>query len=77
MNDSSRSDLGFRQVKACKCGHLAGWYERVVYSATLILTPEGMSDACEYTHCRGGKRKYCLECKRDITHLIQPKEEVE
>lgn len=74
--------MGYRgedcvQVTACRCGKIHGWWERRVQNYRLVFHADGtFADAAgldEDTYERGGVRKFCAECDRDITDRVVPK----
>lgn len=67
-----------QQVAPCpRCGHLGGWYEKRVCKYTQIFEADGEAfDATDMTRVRGGDRRYCNECNRDITEQVQPVEQL-
>ncbi len=57
-----------------KCKSDEGYYEQMVVSFTQEIDFDGEPiDASEFQRVRGGKRKYCLNCNKDITKHF-PKE---
>lgn len=58
------------QIKACKCGEFCGWFEKRITQREQYYDEIGTAWTSEELNERGGKRKYCPECKRDITKLI-------
>jgi len=65
-----------KQIKPCPwCGNKSGWFEKHVTSGQQYFYADGQpSHFCdEYT--RGGKRKYCADCNRDITSIIKGRHE--
>jgi len=62
-----------QQVAPCpKCGSTAGWYEKRVCKYIQFFEPNGDSlDAGNMERVRGGDRRFCLSCSRDITDQIQ------
>lgn len=62
-----------QQVAPCpKCGALDGWYEKRVCKYTQIFEANGEAfDASDMTRVRGGDRRYCNGCDRDITEQVQ------
>lgn len=61
------------QIAPCKCGHHAGWFEKrcVSYEQYFDETGEATHASDILAASRGGVRKYCCECSRDITRLIK------
>ena len=59
-----------RQIKPCVCGNWSGWFEKRVTQRLQFFDENGGAWASEGLNERGGKRKYCPDCKRDITHLV-------
>jgi hypothetical protein len=51
---------------------MGGWYEKRVCKYTQIFEADGKPfDAGDMTRVRGGDRRYCNECNRDITEQVQ------
>ncbi|OKS78775.1 hypothetical protein PsaNZ64_00395 [Pseudomonas syringae pv. actinidiae] len=63
----------FKQVAACpRCGQLAGWYEKRVCKYIQLFEVDGEAvDASNMERVRGGDRRYCAGCHKDITGQIQ------
>jgi hypothetical protein len=60
------------QVEPCpKCKALAGWYEHRRQSGRAYFYTTGEITHYVEGHTWHGPRKYCVECDRDITHLIR------
>ncbi len=61
------------QVSPCrKCNSLSGWYEKRICKYTQIFEANGDAfDACNMVRVRGGDRRFCVQCHRDITDLVQ------
>ena len=59
-----------KQIKPCKCGAFAGWYEKRITQRQQFYDQNGEAWNSEALNERGGKRKYCAECSRDITGKI-------
>ena len=59
-----------KQVKPCKCGQKAGWFEKRVHYGEQYFDENGNASHWVDTNSRGGLRAYCSECGRDITNLI-------
>lgn len=62
-----------RQVAPCpKCGALDGWFEKRVCKYNQIYEASGeVFDATNMERIRGGERKFCNSCDRDITEQVQ------
>lgn len=63
------------QIAPCRCGKLAGWFEKRIVAYEQFYLPDGEASHASdilLAH-RGGVRKYCFECNRDITKLIVEK----
>ena len=60
-----------RQIKKCSCGRKDGWCEHLVHSGLQYYDENGFVLSWEGTTTRGGKRKYCMQCDRDITRLVR------
>jgi hypothetical protein len=60
------------QTAPCpKCGHTDGWYCKIVMSYEQYYTPDGVSDSYEGKNSRGGNKKFCAHCGKDITRIIK------
>ncbi len=58
-------------MRCPKCKGTMGYYEKIIMSYQQYFTFNGDIDfASENTRIKGGKRKYCAECDRDITIFI-------
>ncbi|MDU4254568.1 hypothetical protein [Pseudomonas sp.] len=62
-----------QQVASCpRCNLLSGWYEKRVCKYRQIFDPDGTPfDTSNMERISGGARRYCIECDRDITELVQ------
>lgn len=62
------------QTAPCpKCKAFNGWFEKRVQSYRQYFDLNGnATHATDEGFNRGGKRKYCSECGREITDLIKP-----
>lgn len=73
--DSGRGEVStMKMIKPCtNCGYQNGWFEKIQHSYEQYYDENG-----EATHAadsgrakgRGGRRKYCYECRTDITRLV-------
>lgn len=72
MNDGPLTQLN--QVAPCpRCGALDGWYEKRVCKYVQMFDAEGEPyDATNMERVRGGDRRYCMGCQKDITAQVQP-----
>lgn len=61
-----------QQVAPCpKCGASNGWFEKRVCKYTQIFEADGEAfDATNMERVRGGDRRYCNHCERDITEQV-------
>jgi len=61
-----------KQAKPCpRCKEAHGWFEKRVITGTQFFMPDGDISHFNDESSRGGRRKYCAQCSRDITKLIQ------
>lgn len=62
-----------QQVAACpRCGALEGWYEKRVCKYLQMFEANGDSyEASNMERVRGGDRRYCMGCHKDITDQIK------
>lgn len=62
-----------QQVAPCpKCGDTAGWYEKRVCKYLQFFEPNGdVCDAGNIERVRGGDRRFCMGCNKDITGQIK------
>jgi hypothetical protein len=63
----------FKQVENCpRCGERTGWYEKRICKYIQLFAAEGEAvDASNMERVRGGDRRYCASCHKDITGQIQ------
>lgn len=60
-----------RQGKPCpKCGVANGWFEKRILTGSQFFYPDGSPSHYYDEYSRGGKRKYCFNCGKDITKCI-------
>ena len=59
-----------RQLKPCLCGCREGWYEKRLTQREQYYDENGIAWNSIELNERGGKRKYCSSCGRDITRRI-------
>lgn len=61
------------QVAPCpKCGEAHGWYEKLICKYDQFYGPDGEAiDASTIQRVRGGERRFCVNCHRDITETVQ------
>lgn len=59
-----------RQLKPCRCGEMLGWTEKRITYRDQFYDEKGEAWASESKGEYGGRRKYCPDCRRDITSLI-------
>lgn len=60
-----------KQVKPCpKCKKVLGWREKRVIRGDQYFDADGTPSHFVDSTGRGGVRKYCYECDRDITKCI-------
>ena len=61
-----------KQVKPCpRCKAILGWFEnRVLYGDQFFDADGSASHFSDKGVSRGGRRKYCYECERDITTCV-------
>jgi DNA-directed RNA polymerase subunit RPC12/RpoP len=53
------------------CGSKDGYFERFVVKYRQDYTWESVGDfASEYDYVKGGIKKYCQECSRDVTVFV-------
>lgn len=63
-----------KQIAPCpRCGFNHGWFERRIKSYQQHFQSDGeVSHASDGNYIRrGGKRKYCCECSKDITEIVK------
>lgn len=62
-----------QQVNPCsKCGAHDGWLEKRICKYTQIFEADGdVFDSVGMTRVRGGDRRYCNGCNKDITEEIK------
>lgn len=62
-----------QQVAPCsKCGSHQGWYEKRVCKYLQFFEANGaVYDAGTMERVRGGERRFCMGCNRDITNEIK------
>lgn len=62
-----------QQLAPCpKCGSKSGWYEKRICKYIQFFEPNGDShDAGNMERVRGGDRRFCMSCSKDITHQVQ------
>jgi len=62
-----------QQVEPCpKCGGRHGWYEKLICKYEQHYSADGIADeASTIERVRGGERRYCLNCQKDITDQIK------
>ena len=67
------ADGTMQQVAPCpKCGSQSGWYEKRICKYIQFFEPNGESlDAGNMERVRGGDRRFCLSCSKDITAQVQ------
>ena len=65
--------LQWSQIAPCtKCGGTHGWYEKLICKYDQFYGPDGQaSDASTIQRVRGGDRRFCVNCSRDITEIVQ------
>lgn len=59
------------QLSACsKCKAKNGWYEKRVHYGLQFFDSDGTPSHWVDGNSRGGKRKFCYECDKDITNKV-------
>lgn len=68
-----QSEGTWQQVERCtKCGNHQGWYEKRVCKYIQFFEANGDAfDAGNMERVRGGERRFCIGCNRDITDQIK------
>ena len=63
---------GWVQLAPCpKCGEKKGWYEKLICKYEQHYAADGNADDdTTFERVRGGERRFCVSCNRDITDLI-------
>lgn len=61
------------QVEPCpRCGSQGGWFEKRVCKYIQFFEPNGEAlDAGNMERVRGGDRRFCLSCTKDITSQVK------
>ena len=67
------TDGTMQQIAPCpKCGAHSGWYEKRICKYIQFFEPNGDAlDAGNMERVRGGDRRFCLSCTKDITAQVQ------
>lgn len=68
-----QSEGTWQQVEPCtKCGNHSGWYEKRVCKYIQFFDANGDAfDAGNMERVRGGERRFCMGCHKDITDQIK------
>jgi len=54
------------------CGSTDGYYEKIIQRYAQFYTFDNLPDcASEFVPVRGGDRKYCTSCNKDITKALK------
>lgn len=63
--------MGKRELIKCpKCGGSSGYYHKYIQSHTQFIGFDGKSLDNSAEVVRGGTKKYCTDCERDITQFV-------
>lgn len=53
-----------------KCGSADGFYHKTIYTHTQYIGFDGEPSDCNVEFVRGGTKKYCCHCEKDITNFV-------
>lgn len=59
------------KTKCPKCGGESGYYHKYIQSHTQFITFDGKCLDNHAEYMRGGTRKHCMNCEKDITEFVK------
>ncbi len=64
-------------TKCPKCGSELGYYENLILAIEQQYDWHGNPVNANDKGVRGGRRKYCTECRKDVTNFLQEQVEAQ